>query len=85
MDKKILLASGLTFMLCACGGGSSAGAGPSSGPNPDPTPDPDANAVLKGRFIDSAVSGLAYITNTESGTTDENGESTYRRSDLSHR
>ena len=37
----------------------------------------DADSVLTGRFLDSAVAGLSYRTETRSGTTNTSGEFTY--------
>ena len=49
-----------TLGLAACGGGSSSGT--------------TASTVSTGTFVDSAVSGVAYQTATQSGKTDANGQ-----------
>lgn len=50
-------------MLAGCGGGSS---------------EPDATAAMgSGRFVDSAVSGLSYVSGGTSGTTDATGSFQY--------
>jgi len=38
--------------------------------------------VNKGVFLDSAVEGLTYLTNTLSGSTDSNGTFEYRSNEL---
>ncbi|WP_440874835.1 DM13 domain-containing protein [Thalassotalea sp. PLHSN55] len=80
--KYVFLLS-LVFGLSACGGGSSDGEAANNSPEavtpvPDnSTPDTSAPEVFTGQFIDAAVSGLQYQTNTASGTTNSAGEFTY--------
>lgn len=59
----------LAAVLSACGGG-----GDSRTPETNP---PGPSIVSRGVFIDSPVSGLGYVTNTQSGTTNANGEFSY--------
>ena len=59
----------LAALLSACGGGSDR---PTTETNP-----PGPSIVSKGVFVDSPVSGLGYVTNTQSGTTSANGEFSY--------
>ena len=64
----------LVLMLAACGGGSSSGGGDSA----DIGDDGSGNAnALTGVFIDSAVSGLRWTSDSFSGTTDTNGTFRY--------
>lgn len=62
----------LAALLSACGGGSS-----SSDPRTIETNPPGPSIVSKGVFVDSPVSGLGYVTNTQSGITTANGEFSY--------
>lgn len=74
----------LAIFLSACGGG-----GSSSDPIDvvtdnivnEPTQQPvetvSANQLLSGRFVDSAVTGLRYQTETQSGLTDSDGSFNY--------
>jgi hypothetical protein len=55
----------ISVTITGCGGGS----GSDKGPAPEET--------LTGRFLDSAVEGLSYLTETMSGSTNENGEFKY--------
>lgn len=74
------------FSLYGCGGGGSGGSDSGSGaaaaatptPTPvqSPTPTPTPVAVT-GRFVDSAVEGLRYRTQTQQGTTNSDGEFLY--------
>lgn len=59
----------LAALLSACGGGS--GGGESRAPQTSPS------LLSRGVFVDSPVSGLGYVTTTQSGTTDANGEFSY--------
>lgn len=52
-----------TILITACGGGDNN--------------DSDSDGVLTGVFLDSAVSGVAYATETQSGTTNEDGQFQY--------
>ena len=58
---QILIITISLFILSACGDGS----------------DNDSQTALKGSFIDSAVEGVTYTTDTQSGTTDSAGTFTY--------
>ncbi|MGJ8681298.1 DM13 domain-containing protein [Paraglaciecola sp.] len=66
--------------ISACGGGGSTTPpitqNPQTTPEPSPEPTPEPE-VLTGIFIDSAVQGLNYSTQTQSGTTDEEGTFSY--------
>lgn len=71
--------------ISACGGsgngtgngsGTAGNSGNASGGN-GATDTPIVNGVATGRFVDSAVSGLEYVTATQSGTTDANGSYRY--------
>lgn len=59
------------FILIAC---SSGGDGGSPNPGNTPTPDPE---ILTGVFVDSPVSGASYSTETQTGTTNSEGEYNY--------
>ncbi len=79
--KPALLAIA-TLTLAACGGSSST---PISSTDinvpdnniPDNTPPTNTTNVLTGRVVDSAVAGLQFDTNSQSGRTNTNGEFTY--------
>lgn len=75
--KNLIAPAVLSLLLAACGGGSSGSA--VSDIETDTTPAPLAAAVqtLTGRFIDSAVAGMAYRTATQEGMTDANGNFNY--------
>ena len=60
----------LAALLSACGGGGS------DRPTKETNP-PGPSIISKGVFVDSPVSGLGYVTNTQSGTTTANGEFSY--------
>lgn len=75
-----LLFATLSVILAACGGGSDSGQNdsPSSSTEAtDVTDETDQDDTLIGRFVDSAVIGMSYETQTQSGTTDENGSFNY--------
>lgn len=59
----------LAAVLSACGGGSGSATTETNPPGP--------SIMSKGVFVDSPVSGLGYVTNTQSGTTSPNGEFSY--------
>lgn len=61
MNIRILLLTGLAFLLTACGGSSGGG----------------APGIQQGVFLDSAVQGMRFSTNTRDGTTDANGTFSY--------
>ncbi len=65
------------LLLSACGGGSS---GVSAGPEPaDPNPGTDTSTtLLSGRFVDSAVEGLQYTTESQTGITGADGSFAYQ-------
>ncbi|MCP4231508.1 MAG: hypothetical protein GY771_15365, partial [bacterium] len=58
---QILIITLSLFILTACGDGS----------------DGSSQTALKGTFIDSAVEGVTYTTDTQSGTTDSTGTFIY--------
>lgn len=66
---KLYLSAALCLVLfTACSSSSS---------TPDNSDGDDQNSVLTGVFLDSAVEGLAYATETQSGTTNAAGEFNY--------
>ncbi|MEA3553782.1 MAG: hypothetical protein U9R39_05210 [Campylobacterota bacterium] len=67
--KYIISSSLLALVLTACDGG-----GGASGSN-STTP---VDTVLQGQFIDAPVMGLRYVTATQSGYTDSNGNFNYK-------
>lgn len=77
VDFNIAILLLMSLILSACGGGSSGGSNRTpvavTPPNPPPEPDPP----LVGQFIDSPVAGLHYETDTQSGTTNQDGEFEY--------
>jgi len=73
---KLSLSLTIALALAGCGGG---GGGSGAGAE-DETRDqesPEAEGMLNGRFVDSAVSGLSFRTNTAWGVTDESGGFSY--------
>jgi len=93
MSKYHLAASlpiALALSVSACGGGSSGSSDTDSVDSTPvniapvdstpvgatPTEQPDVT-LLTGRFVDSAVAGLQFSTDTQSGTTDADGTFTY--------
>lgn len=58
-----------SVLLSACGGSSS---------SDDDSDDSDQSQVKQGYFLDSAVAGLSYQSNSYSGFTGENGEFTFK-------
>lgn len=80
---RALVAAGLASSLVACGGGSSGSSdadGGNDGKNPPVNP-PPSSEKLTGQFVDSPVQGLTYVTSSGSGTTNANGEFTYKDGD----
>jgi len=76
---RALVAALAIGSLAACGGGSSSDGG-STNPNPtaEPTAEPTAApTALTGRFLDSAVGNIGYVTETHIGTTNTAGEFSY--------
>lgn len=73
--KALLILSLSTLLLTGCGGG-----GGSTSPSPSgggiPAGDAD-DQTLTGVFIDGPVAGLRFITPSQSGLTNSNGEFTY--------
>lgn len=83
----------IVLFISACGGGGSTASAPATptstappmtqtpptAPESSPTPTPEASSpeVLTGVFIDSAVQGLTFKTDTQSGTTNQDGEFSY--------
>ncbi len=80
MNEHYVLRHSSVLLLAACisacggsGGGSTDTTGnANSGSNTNPV-----TGLATGRFVDSAVSGLQYVTATQSGTTDGNGSFNY--------
>ncbi|NMP33571.1 DM13 domain-containing protein [Thalassotalea sp. M1531] len=72
MNKVLYLVLAFTLTLTACGGGSGS---KSTTVNEQPTEPP----VFTGVFVDAAVSGLSFETNTQSGFTNELGEFTFQQ------
>jgi hypothetical protein len=62
-----IMAFCLMAMTLGCGGGDSSGGG-----------DPEAVSMKKGVFLDSAVEGLDYVTETHTGRTDSTGRFFYQ-------
>ncbi len=73
MRGLTLLATGSLCFLIGCGGGG----GSSGNSNPDPNQNPQTSQTATGRFIDTAVEGLAYVSGDQAGTTDSDGTFTY--------
>lgn len=65
----LVIVVSLALGLTGCGGGG----GGTTATTTDPTTD-----ILSGVFLDSAVQGLKYVTDTLTGTTDVNGTFQYR-------
>jgi len=71
LGKKRFIVTTVCFALLGCGGGSS---------DPESTIDnnsSNAPTVLTGVFVDSAVEGVAYDTQTQTGTTNAQGQFNY--------
>jgi hypothetical protein len=66
--KSYLILTFLGITLAACGGG---------GGDPHPDPDPIQKTTQIGVFIDSAVAGVDYVTETKFGVTNTAGEYEY--------
>lgn len=76
------------LLLSACGGGSSSGVSVDAAGTPTPSPATDTPApatgtepstnLLSGRFVDSAVQGLQYTTESQNGVTAVDGSFTYQ-------
>ncbi len=69
---QFVLLPALIMTITACGGG-----GSGSGQTPSPNPDP-ANGVQSGTLSGFIIEGLDYSTATESGTTDNSGQYSFR-------
>ena len=69
----------ISVCLTACGGGGGSGSGSNSTTTPTTSPSTvvPAPTILTGYFTDSAVQGLNYATETQSGVTDALGGFTY--------
>ncbi len=81
LTKTALLVA-ISAVLTACGGGSSDPVDPVEQPVAQAPTAPGAPAnVLTGRFVDSAVEGLSYRTDSLSGTTDVDGTFEYAASE----
>ena len=64
----------LLALLTACGSDGSDSAATNNTPVTPPAPAPVTPEIFTGQFIDSAVEGLNYQTQTQSGTTNAQGE-----------
>lgn len=71
MRGLTIIATASLCFLSACGGGGSGSNGGGTTP-PPPTPQ-----TAEGRFIDTVVQGLEYISGDQTGITDSNGTFTY--------
>jgi len=81
LTKTALLVA-ISAVLTACGGGSSDPVDPVEQPVAQaPTAPGSPTNVLTGRFVDSAVEGLNYRTDSLSGTTDVDGTFEYAASE----
>ena len=86
MRKLIFLSGIFSVLLASCGGSSNCegsalllGAIPSASCQNSK----DGGSEIKtGKFLDSAVNGLTYQTPTQSGTTNANGEFTYKAGEV---
>jgi len=78
MRNKLLSSLVVSVMLSACGGGGGDSAAQTSEVELPETILPAEPATFTGVFIDSAVEGLNYKTETQEGTTNENGEFIYQ-------
>lgn len=75
---SLIVSTFTALLISACGGGSTSVSTPVDNSTPN-TVTPDASDDLQtGRFVDSAVAGLAYSTLTQSGVTDTDGMFSYR-------
>ncbi len=72
---KYTLGVAVALAVAGCGGSSNNSVVDSSEPEQQ---SPQPNGLLNGRFVDSAVSGLAFRTNSAWGVTDENGGFSYQ-------
>lgn len=73
--SRVAISILLSLALTACG--SSDDDTPAAEPAPEPTTPPSTPAPEMGVFIDSAVIGIGYRTETLSGVTDEDGQYEY--------
>lgn len=77
LASTLALASSLVLTGCGGGGGSSSGDTATQASSAPYEASASVNApvaqAVRGQFVDSAVSGLWYETETQSGYTDENG------------
>lgn len=75
MNKyAIILLAGVSLVVTGCGGGG--GGGPAAGGDAGGG-ETKTSAPLVGVFIDSAVANIHYLTATQSGVTNSNGEFNY--------
>lgn len=77
MKINAILSLVVLLTLFACGGGGGSSETPSPTPAPAPTPDP-VPEVYTGVFLDSAVVGLGFETESQQGLTNDKGEFTYQ-------
>lgn len=80
MTKNALLLA-LSVGLTACGGGGSDNPVQPATDTETQIPPTSQIAIQSGRFVDSAVQGLRYRTDTRNGTTDDNGTFEYAASE----
>lgn len=79
MKRKLLnlsIVAALGFAISACGGGSSSN--DTANNNSSGGDQTQSGDVSTGRLIDAAVQGMDYVTATQSGTTNANGEFSYK-------
>ncbi|WP_077338983.1 DM13 domain-containing protein [Pseudocolwellia agarivorans] len=85
MKNKLIPSIVIGLVVSACGGGGDSA--PSATPTPPPakppvvTP-PPAPTTYTGVFIDSAVEGLTYKTETQEGRTNDKGEFIYQLGEM---
>ncbi|WP_311568009.1 hypothetical protein [Photobacterium arenosum] len=80
MKRKLLnlsIVAALGFAISACGGGSSS-SNDTANNNSSGGDQNQSGDVSTGRLIDAAVQGMDYVTATQSGTTNANGEFSYK-------
>ncbi len=68
MKKLLVLMFGFSLIFAGCGGGGGDSNGGGNGGGP---------TIGTGKFLDSAVQGLSYVSGNQSGLTDANGTFTY--------
>lgn len=83
MKYKLISSLVISAMLSACGGGGDSATTPQiTEVEQQETTQPVEPTTYTGVFIDSAVEGLNYTTETQEGTTNENGEFIYQLGEM---